>query len=109
MPAGRRETAGTAASAGTGKPLPKPADVTVNVLNATARGGLAKSTADELRKRGFKVGKVGNAPPAYDKKVKGTGVLLGAQTASDGAGRCWAPSSRARSPRRTPGRPGTSI
>ncbi|MEU4202870.1 LytR C-terminal domain-containing protein [Streptomyces sp. NPDC045470] len=71
--------------AGTGKALPKPADVTVNVLNATARGGLAKTTADELKKRGFKVGKVGNAPPAYDKKIKGTGVLLGARTTSEGA------------------------
>ncbi|MFI2238106.1 LytR C-terminal domain-containing protein [Streptomyces chrestomyceticus] len=74
-----------AMAAGTGKPLPKPADVTVNVFNATARGGLAKTTADELKKRGFKVGKVGNAPPAYDKKIKGTGVLLGAQTTSEGA------------------------
>ncbi len=83
-PPGGAKQAG-AASSGTGKPLPRPADVTVNVLNATARAGLAKTTADELKKRGFKVGKVGNAPPAYDKKVKGTGVLLGAQTASDGA------------------------
>ncbi|MEV5593886.1 LytR C-terminal domain-containing protein [Streptomyces sp. NPDC052496] len=75
----------SALAAGTGKPLPRPADVTVNVLNATARGGLAKSTADELKKRGFKVGKVGNAPPAYDKKIKGTGVLLGARATSEGA------------------------
>ncbi|MFD7663178.1 LytR C-terminal domain-containing protein [Streptomyces sp. NPDC059788] len=74
-----------ALSTGTGKPLPKPADVAVNVFNATARGGLAKTTADELKKRGFKVGKVGNAPPAYDKKVKGTGVLLGARTTAEGA------------------------
>ncbi len=79
------QQAGSASSSGTGKPLPKPADVSVNVFNATARGGLAKTTADELKKRGFKVGKVGNAPPAYDKKVKGAGVLLGAQTTSDGA------------------------
>ncbi|MFH8404357.1 LytR C-terminal domain-containing protein [Streptomyces sp. NPDC018019] len=81
---GGAQQAGAMASSGTGKPLPKPADVTVNVLNATARGGLAKTTADELKKRGFKVGKVGNAPPAYDKKVKGAGVLLGAQTTSEG-------------------------
>ncbi|CAM5502780.1 LytR C-terminal domain-containing protein [Streptomyces chartreusis] len=58
-------------------PLPKPAGITVNVLNATTRSGLAKQTADELKKRGFKVGDVGNATKDYDKKVKGTGLLLG--------------------------------
>ncbi|AKZ56686.1 hypothetical protein SAM23877_3641 [Streptomyces ambofaciens ATCC 23877] len=57
--------------------VPKPAQVTVNVLNATTRGGLAQKTADELKKRGFRVGDVGNAPKEYDKKVKGAGVLLG--------------------------------
>ncbi|WP_232544148.1 LytR C-terminal domain-containing protein [Streptomyces buecherae] len=66
------------------RPLPKPAAITVNVYNATTRGGLAKETADELRKRGFKVGKVGNAPAAYDKKVKGAGVVLGPKAATDG-------------------------
>ncbi|MFF8191364.1 LytR C-terminal domain-containing protein [Streptomyces bobili] len=57
--------------------LPKPAQITVNVFNATTRSGLAKTTADELRKRGFRIGEVGNAGPQYDKKVTGTGVLLG--------------------------------
>lgn len=56
---------------------PKPGGITVNVYNATTRGGLAKNTADELRKRGFKIGDVGNAPKEFDKKVKGTGILLG--------------------------------
>ncbi|MFJ2110321.1 MULTISPECIES: LytR C-terminal domain-containing protein [unclassified Streptomyces] len=65
--------------------LPKPGQITVNVYNATPRGGLAKTTADELAKRGFVIGKVGNAPAAYDKKVPGAGILLGAPTASDGA------------------------
>ncbi|WP_406060323.1 LytR C-terminal domain-containing protein [Streptomyces sp. NBC_01077] len=65
--------------------LPKPAQITVNVYNATPRGGLARTTADELKKRGFKIGKVGNAPTAYDKKVPGTGLLLGATTATKGA------------------------
>ncbi|MGW0465731.1 LytR C-terminal domain-containing protein [Streptomyces sp. NPDC003027] len=72
----------TAASAGT---LPKPAQITVNVYNATPRSGLAKATADELKKRGFRIGKVGNAPAAYDKKVPGTGILLGAAGAAKGA------------------------
>ena len=61
--------------------LPKPAQITVNVLNATARSGLAKKTADELKKRGFKIGDVGNATSTYDKKVKGTGLLLGTSSA----------------------------
>jgi hypothetical protein len=67
------------------KALPKPGQIKVNVYNATPRSGLAKATADELKKRGFTVGKVGNAPAAYDKKVPGAAVLLGAPTAADGS------------------------
>ena len=67
------------------KDLPKPGRITVNVLNATPRGGLAKDTADELKKRGFKIGDVGNAPKAYDKKVAGAGMVLGAKAAADAA------------------------
>ncbi|MFF7340725.1 LytR C-terminal domain-containing protein [Streptomyces sp. NPDC008163] len=66
------------------KVLPQPAKITVNVYNATTRGGLAKAAADELKKRGFKIGEVGNATAAYDKKVPGTGLLLGAPAAADG-------------------------
>ncbi|RSS53810.1 LytR C-terminal domain-containing protein [Streptomyces sp. WAC01280] len=65
--------------------LPKPGQITVNVYNATPRSGLAKTTADELKKRGFKIGKVGNAPAAFDKKVTGAGLLLGAPAATKGA------------------------
>ncbi|GGO57062.1 membrane protein [Streptomyces daqingensis] len=70
-------------AAGKGKPgdgekLPEPDSVKVNVLNATDRSGLAKSTADELKKRGFKIGEVANAPGEFDGKVKETGVVLGA-------------------------------
>ncbi|MQY35706.1 hypothetical protein SRB17_36940 [Streptomyces sp. RB17] len=65
------------------KALPKPAQITVNVYNATARTGLAKSTADELKKRGFKIGNVGNAPGEYDKKVKNAGILLGPPSAQN--------------------------
>jgi hypothetical protein len=62
----------------TGKPapLPQPAGVTVNVLNATPRGGLAKTTADQLAGRGFKVAKFGNAPTGYDQKVTQTALLV---------------------------------
>ncbi len=63
--------------------LPEPGTITVNVLNATTRSGLAQKTADELEKRGFKIGEVANAPEEYDKKVEGTGVLLGPASALD--------------------------
>ncbi|WP_330461884.1 LytR C-terminal domain-containing protein [Streptomyces sp. NBC_00820] len=62
---------------------PRPGEITVNVYNATARTGLAKQTADELKKRGFKIGAVGNASKDFDKKVKGAGVLLGPAAALD--------------------------
>ncbi|MFF5476843.1 LytR C-terminal domain-containing protein [Streptomyces sp. NPDC012935] len=65
--------------------LPKPGKITVNVFNATTRSGLAKQTADELKKRGFKIGDVGNAAKEFDKKVKGTGILLGPSSALDTA------------------------
>ncbi len=65
------------------KALPAPRTIKVNVLNATTRSGLAKKTADELKKRGFKIGDVGNATKEYDKKVKGAGVLLGPASALD--------------------------
>ncbi|RFU87349.1 LytR family transcriptional regulator [Streptomyces triticagri] len=67
------------------KTLPAPAKIKVNVLNATPRSGLAKTTADELKKRGFKIGEVGNATKEYDKKVKGAGLLLGPPSATEGA------------------------
>nr|WP_234438260.1 LytR C-terminal domain-containing protein [Streptomyces sp. 303MFCol5.2] len=67
----------SAAVAGVAGAAPKPAQITVNVFNATTRSGLAKTTADELKKRGFKIGEVGNATKQYDKKVTGTGILLG--------------------------------
>ncbi|MFF6955465.1 LytR C-terminal domain-containing protein [Streptomyces sp. NPDC088197] len=77
-----------APTAPTGKPapLPQPAGVTLNVFNATAKGGLAKTTADELAKRGFKVNKFGNAPDPYDKKV-GESALIVAGPAGEAAAR----------------------
>jgi len=60
---------------------PKPSQITVNVFNATPRAGLAKDTADALKKRGFKIGDVGNATKEFDKKVKGAGLLLGRTSA----------------------------
>lgn len=43
-------------------PTLAPAQVTVNVYNATTRSGLAGSTAKLLAERGFTVGKVANDP-----------------------------------------------
>ncbi len=62
----------------TGKPtpLPQPAGVTLNVYNATARGGLAKTTADDLASRGFKVAKFANAPDPYNAKVTASALVV---------------------------------
>ncbi|WP_267246315.1 LytR C-terminal domain-containing protein [Streptomyces sp. PR69] len=64
---------------------PKPGQITVNVYNATPRTGLAQGAADELKKRGFAIGEVGNATEEYDKKVTGTAILLGAPASYEGA------------------------
>jgi LytR cell envelope-related transcriptional attenuator len=72
------KTKASASPAAATTPL-KPGQITVNVLNATPRSGLAKQTADELQKRGFHIGDVGNASEQFDKKVKGVGVLFGAK------------------------------
>ncbi|GLX21752.1 LytR C-terminal domain-containing protein [Streptomyces lavendulae] len=69
--------AGPAASKAPAVALPQPGQITVNVYNATPRAGLAKAVGDELKKRGFAIGHVGNAPADFDKKVPGPGILLG--------------------------------
>nr|WP_073929069.1 LytR C-terminal domain-containing protein [Streptomyces sp. CB03911] len=61
--------------------VPQPQAVTVNVYNATAKAGLAGRTAEELKKRGFVIGTVGNAPTALDKKVPGTAQVIGGPAA----------------------------
>ncbi|MDD9377385.1 LytR C-terminal domain-containing protein [Streptomyces sp. ZAF1911] len=70
--------AGSAASAAPQQVvLPPPGGITVNVYNATPRAGLAKAVGDELKARGYVIGKVGNAPADFDKKVPGAGILVG--------------------------------
>jgi hypothetical protein len=59
--------------------------VTVNVYNATTRGGLAKSTADAYASRGFKVKTFGNASPPYDKHVPGSAVIVAGPAAEAAA------------------------
>ena len=46
----------------------KPADVSINVYNATSRRGLALSTSKTAAQRGFKIASVGNDPK--DKTIK---------------------------------------
>lgn len=46
-----------------------PAQVTVNVYNATDRTGLAAKTAADVRKRGYKVATVSNDPLQKDVKI----------------------------------------
>jgi hypothetical protein len=58
--------------------MPQPATVTVNVYNATNRVGLAGQTATQLRLRGFKIGKIANAPAALEGKVTGPAQITGA-------------------------------
>jgi regulation of enolase protein 1 (concanavalin A-like superfamily) len=56
--------ASTQATCSVGKTvLPNPATVTVSVLNATQRAGLARATAQTLQQRGFKVSSFGNDTP----------------------------------------------
>lgn len=77
-PAASAAAAGAAPTA-----VPRPSAVTVNVYNATTRSGLAGRTANELKKRGFTIGKVGNASPALDKKVKESARLIGGKAGSN--------------------------
>jgi len=56
----RRATPRPTCTAAAGPVLP--ADVTVNVYNATDRAGLAAKTATDVRKRGFRVSTVANDP-----------------------------------------------
>jgi hypothetical protein len=49
---------------------PAPADIRLNVYNATDRNGLASSAAREMRARGFAIVDVANDP--LDKTVSGT-------------------------------------
>lgn len=73
-PAGDTTKGGPAAE----RALPKPESITVNVLNATKRSGLADQTAKELKKRGFTIGHVANAPTALDHKVDAPALFIGA-------------------------------
>ncbi|MFJ9456529.1 LytR C-terminal domain-containing protein [Kitasatospora sp. NPDC101447] len=74
-----------AAAQGDPHAVPQPTAVTVNIYNATTKAGLAGRTAEEFKKRGFVIGKVGNAPAELDKKVPGTAQVIAGPTGA-GAG-----------------------
>lgn len=58
---------GSPSPGATSTAVPQPEAVTVNVYNATEKSGLAARTAEEFKKRGFVIGKVGNAPATVEK------------------------------------------
>jgi hypothetical protein len=62
--------------------VPQPSTITVNVYNATDRVGLASQTAALLKKRGFVIGTIGNAPAALQHKVLGTAQVTGNSAAA---------------------------
>lgn len=66
-------------------PLPSPDEIGISVFNATAKGGLAKSTADEMAKRGFRVVAFGNATTEYDKKVPQAALIVAGPAAESAA------------------------
>jgi hypothetical protein len=58
--------------------VPQPSTFTLNVYNATSHPGLAGQTAKLLAQRGFKIGKIANAPAPLEGKVVGTAQVMGA-------------------------------
>ncbi|MEZ5118057.1 MAG: LytR C-terminal domain-containing protein [Candidatus Nanopelagicales bacterium] len=66
---------------GTG--LPKPGQVTTNVYNSTDISGLAGRTSEELKARGFVIGKVANDP--LSKTITGTAEIRYGAKGQDGA------------------------
>lgn len=66
-------SSGTVARTSTKAAAIAPEKVTVNVYNTTTQAGLAGRTATELRRRGFKVDKVGADPK--DKEIAGVAEL----------------------------------
>ncbi|MFD8750462.1 LytR C-terminal domain-containing protein [Kitasatospora sp. NPDC059577] len=82
---GAPAASGAPAAQGDPHAVPQAAAVTVNIYNATTKAGLAGRTAEEFKKRGFTIGKVGNAPAELDKKVPGTAQVIAGPTGA-GAG-----------------------
>jgi hypothetical protein len=69
-------------TAGGAKPI-APGQITVNVLNATTRAGLAADTAKNVKARGFVVGNVANDPAK--KKINGPAEIRFGPNGKEGA------------------------
>jgi LytR cell envelope-related transcriptional attenuator len=69
-------------TAGAAKPI-APGQITVNVLNATTRAGLAADTAKNVKARGFVVGNIANDPAK--KKIDGPAEVRFGPNGKDGA------------------------
>jgi hypothetical protein len=51
--------------------LPKPETVKVNTYNGSRRKGLARTTAADLKSRGFQIGRIANDPLGQHLKAEG--------------------------------------
>ncbi len=80
---------GSPKASATPRPLPLPSTITVDVLNATDRQGLAKTTAKQLKDRGFIIDDIANDPKngsvnvsaevRHGKKGKSQATVVAAQ------------------------------
>jgi hypothetical protein len=70
---------------------PAPDATLVNVYNGTQTIGLGQTVAEELRSRGFTIGKIENDP--LRRKIRGTGELRGSESGAHNieALRSWQP------------------
>jgi len=80
----------SAAHAAAAPVAPAARQITVNVYNATPRHGLAASTADQLKQRGFTIGKVTNDPLKADlpgaAQIRGSAAAILRVVAAEVAG-----------------------
>jgi hypothetical protein len=67
------ETTNTEPCAPAATALPAPADIQLNVYNATSRSGLASSVSAQMKERGFTITGVDNDP--LDKEITGTAEI----------------------------------
>jgi hypothetical protein len=78
------DKAAACATAQQAPPSLDPTTLSVRVLNATDRGGLAQQVADELQRRGFTIAEVGN--DGSGREVTGPGEVRHGPRGSDAAG-----------------------
>ena len=83
-----------------------PATVSVRVLNATDRGGLAQPVAGDLQRRGFTVAEIGNDDSG--REVTGAGEVRHGPRGTDAAAFVAAVPARRRATTRTPAPPSRS-